>query len=67
VYDNPGGYNLLLTIEKTGAYIEYLYEHALVEIVNTEEVEQGLPAKYRRLREIADEELLRKQRNTVVE
>jgi glyoxylase-like metal-dependent hydrolase (beta-lactamase superfamily II) len=67
VYDNPGGYNLLLTIEKTGAYIEYLYEHALVEIVNTEEVEQGLPAKYRRLREIADEELLRKHRNTVVE
>jgi hypothetical protein len=47
VYDNPGGYNLLLTIEKTGAYIEYLYEHALVEIVNAEEVEQGLPAKYR--------------------
>ncbi len=67
VYENPSGYNLLLTIEKTGAYIEYLYEHALVEIVNPEEVEQGLPAKYRRLREIADEEILPKQRNTVVE
>lgn len=49
VYDNPGGYNLLLTIEKTGSYIEFLYEHAMIEITNPEEVEQGLPAKYRRL------------------
>ena len=67
VYENPGGYNLLLTIEKTGAYIEYLYEHAMIEIVNPDEVEQGLPAKYRRLREIADDEILPNQRNTVVE
>ena len=67
VYENPGGYNLLLTIEKTGAYIEYLYEHAMIEIVNPDEVEQGLPAKYRRLREIADDEILPNQRNTVLE
>ncbi len=67
VYENPSGYNLLLTIEKTGAYIEYLYEHALVEITNPDEVEQGLPAKYRRLREIADDEILPKQKHSVVE
>lgn len=60
VYENPRGYNLLLTIEKTGVYIEYLYEHGLIEITNASELERGQPAKYRRLREIADEEILRK-------
>jgi len=67
VYENPGGYNLLLTIEKTGAYIEYLYEHAMIEITNPDEIEQGLPAKYRRLREIADDEVLPKHKHLVVE
>jgi glyoxylase-like metal-dependent hydrolase (beta-lactamase superfamily II) len=67
VYDNPGGYNLLLTIEKTGAYIEYLYEHGMIEITNHAEVEHKLPAKYRMLREIADEELLPKHKYPVVE
>ncbi len=67
VYGKADGYNLLLIVEKTGAYIEYLYEHGMIEIVNTDEVEQGLPAKYRRLREIADEEILLKQRKLVVE
>lgn len=47
VYENPGGYTQLLALEKTGAYLEYLYEHALVEIVNADEVNNGLPAKYR--------------------
>jgi glyoxylase-like metal-dependent hydrolase (beta-lactamase superfamily II) len=47
VYENPSGYNQLLTIEKTGAYIEYLYEHALVEIVNADEVNDGFPARYK--------------------
>ena len=67
VYENPGVYNLLLTIEKTGAYIEYLYEHAMIEITNPNEVEQGLPAKYRRLREIADDEILHIKNASVVE
>jgi len=67
VYENPSGYNLLLTIEKTGAYIEYLYEHAMIEIVNADEVEQGLPAKYRRVREIADEEILPLKKKSLVE
>jgi glyoxylase-like metal-dependent hydrolase (beta-lactamase superfamily II) len=51
VYGEIAGYNGLLMIEKTGAYIEYLYEHGMIEIVNTDEMEQGKPAKYRRLRE----------------
>jgi glyoxylase-like metal-dependent hydrolase (beta-lactamase superfamily II) len=51
VYGETAGYNQLLIIEKTGAYIEYLYEHGMIEIINPEEVEQRKPAHYRRLRE----------------
>jgi len=51
VYGETGGYNQLLIIEKTGAYIEYLYEHGLIEIINSHEMERGKPAHYRRLRE----------------
>jgi glyoxylase-like metal-dependent hydrolase (beta-lactamase superfamily II) len=49
VYGEAGGYNQLLIIEKTGAYVEYLYEHGMVEITNADEVEQSMPARYRRL------------------
>ena len=66
VYEKPGGYTLLLALEKTGAYVEYLYEHAMIEIVNAEEVEQALPAKYRRLQEIAVEEILHIKNTSVV-
>ena len=45
-YGEMAGYNQLLVIEKTGAYVEYLYEHGLIEITNPSDVEQGLPAKY---------------------
>jgi hypothetical protein len=55
VYGEISGYNGLLVIEKTGSYIEYLYEHGMIEITNPEEMEQGTPAKYQRLR---DEEIL---------
>jgi glyoxylase-like metal-dependent hydrolase (beta-lactamase superfamily II) len=51
VYGETGGYNQLLVIEKTGAYVEYLYEHGMLEITNPDELEQGGPARYRRLRE----------------
>lgn len=51
VYGETGGYNQLLVIEKTGAYVEYFYEHGMMEITNPDEVEQGRPARYRRLRE----------------
>ena len=66
VYENPVGYNQLLTIEKTGAYIEYLYEHGMIEITNFEEVEQGQPARYRRTREISDSEILSKEKKHVL-
>jgi glyoxylase-like metal-dependent hydrolase (beta-lactamase superfamily II) len=62
VYGEMGGYNQMLIIEKTGAYIEYLYEHGMIEIVNPGEIEQGRPAKYRRLREWSESELLPKER-----
>jgi len=67
VYGETGGYNQLLVIEKTGAYIEYFYEHGMIEITNPNEVEQGLPAKYRRLREIGDDEILPLKKQSVVE
>ena len=67
VYGGTGGYQQLLVIEKTGTYIEYFYEHGMVEITNPDEVEQGMPARYQRLREIADDEILSKQRLSVVE
>jgi glyoxylase-like metal-dependent hydrolase (beta-lactamase superfamily II) len=49
IYGETGGYNQLLVIEKTGAYVEYFYEHGLIEITNANEIEQGLPARYRGL------------------
>lgn len=67
VYGEIGGYNQLLVIEKTGAYVEYLYQRGLIEITNVTELEQGMPARYQRLREIADDEILRNEKNTVVE
>jgi glyoxylase-like metal-dependent hydrolase (beta-lactamase superfamily II) len=51
VYGETGGYTQLLVIEKTGAYVEYLYEHGMIEITNPDELEQGRPARYRRSRE----------------
>jgi glyoxylase-like metal-dependent hydrolase (beta-lactamase superfamily II) len=51
VYGEMSGYNQMLIIEKMGAYLEYLYEHGLIEITNAYELEQGLPARYRRLRD----------------
>ena len=51
VYGETAGYNQLLTIEKTGAYVEYLYEHGMIEITNPEELEQGKPARYQRLKD----------------
>lgn len=66
VYGEMGGYNQLLVIEKTGAYIEYLYEHGMIEVTNFEEVEQGGPARYRRLREVSESEILPKEKSYVL-
>jgi glyoxylase-like metal-dependent hydrolase (beta-lactamase superfamily II) len=62
IYGNVDGYNQLLVIEKTGAYVEYLYEHGMIGIANSAEVEQGKPAHYYRLREVSESELLPKER-----
>ena len=61
VYGEMSGYNQLLVIEKTGAYLEYFYERGMIEITNPEELERGLPARYRRLREIPVSEILPKE------
>jgi glyoxylase-like metal-dependent hydrolase (beta-lactamase superfamily II) len=66
VYGEMNGYNQLLVIEKTGAYVEYFYEHGMIEIVNAEALERGLPARYRRLRDIPVSEILPKERNYVL-
>jgi glyoxylase-like metal-dependent hydrolase (beta-lactamase superfamily II) len=62
VYGEMGGYNQLLVIEKTGAYVEYFYEHGMIEITNPDEMEQGNAPRYRRLREISESEILPKER-----
>lgn len=62
VYGETGGYNQLLIIEKTGAYMEYFYEHGMIEITNPDEMEHGGPGRYRRLREISESEILPKER-----
>ena len=67
IYGETSGYNQLLVIEKTGAYVEYFYEHGMIEITNPDEVERGLPALYQRLRDIADNEILPKQKYPMVE
>jgi glyoxylase-like metal-dependent hydrolase (beta-lactamase superfamily II) len=66
IYGEMDGYNKLLVIEKTGAYIEYLYEHGMIEIVNPDELEQGKPARYCRIREMTESELLSKERAYVL-
>lgn len=51
VYGETGGYNQLLIIEKTGAYVEFFYEHGMIEITNPNEVEKGAVARYQRSRD----------------
>jgi len=65
VYGEMNGYNQLLVVEKTGAYVEYLYEHGMIEITNPDEMEQGRPARYRRLRDIPNSEILPKENSYV--
>ncbi len=54
IYGDMDGYNQLLVMEKTGAYVEYLYAHGLIGITNPAEIEQGKPARYRRFREVSE-------------
>lgn len=66
VYGESGGYNQLLMVEKTGAYIEYLYEHGMVGIANPAEVEQALPARYHRLRDIPEDKILERSEHVLI-
>ncbi len=66
VYGETGGYNQMLVIEKTGAYVEYLYEHGMIEIVNAAEMENGKPARYRLLHPVSESEILPKERADVL-
>jgi len=66
VYGETSGYQHLLVIEKTGAYVEYLYERGFIEITNPEELEKDQPARYRRLRDISDSEILPKESSHVL-
>ena len=54
VYGAMNGYNALLVIEKTGAYVEYLLQRGLVEIVNPDEMEDDPQAaiKYCRVEKL---------------
>jgi hypothetical protein len=65
VYGETGGYNQLLVIEKTGAYVEYLYELGYIGIANPDELETGGPSRYCRLRDVPDSEILPKERKYV--
>jgi glyoxylase-like metal-dependent hydrolase (beta-lactamase superfamily II) len=66
IYGSMNGYNQLLVMEKTGAYVEYLYAHGMIAITNPAEIEQGKPARYCRLREVSESELLPKERAYVL-
>ncbi|MBM3151859.1 MAG: MBL fold metallo-hydrolase [Chloroflexi bacterium] len=51
LYGEIKGYNSLLVVEKTGAFIEYLYQRGLLEIANIEQVMDpgsSTPLRYRR-------------------
>lgn len=65
VYGEMGGYNQLLVIEKTGAYVEYFYEHGMIEITNPDEMEQGKAPRYRRMHDVSESEILPKERDYV--
>ena len=43
LYPDQQGYNGLLVLEKTGAFVEYLYQRNLLEIVNHDQLESGQP------------------------
>ena len=41
LYGRMAGYNAMLVLEKTGAYVEFLYQHGLLEIMNVNELEDS--------------------------
>jgi glyoxylase-like metal-dependent hydrolase (beta-lactamase superfamily II) len=68
VYGEMGGYNSLLVLEKTGAYVEYLYQRGLLEISNLGELEndEHPVIRYRCPNPVPDSELFPKERAYVL-
>jgi glyoxylase-like metal-dependent hydrolase (beta-lactamase superfamily II) len=56
LYGNITGYNSLLVFEKTGAYVEFLYQHGMLEITNLDELEETktITLQYRRVKEMTN-------------
>lgn len=61
-----GGYNSLLVLEKTGAYVEYLYQHGWLEISNLGELEDTPVIRYCCSQSVPETELLPKERAYVL-
>jgi len=64
LYSEASGYFTLLALEKTGAFVEYLYQRNLLEIVNLDELESGnqpVAVKYHRLRDVTNSDILPKE------
>jgi hypothetical protein len=66
VYGAINGYNALLVIEKIGAYVEFLVQRGLVEVVNPKELEgdPGAAIKYCRVELAPSRPTLRAQHQT---
>ncbi|MFZ5855620.1 MAG: MBL fold metallo-hydrolase [Chloroflexota bacterium] len=66
LYGEIGGYNSLLVLEKTGAYVEYLYQRGWLEISNLGELEDTPVIRYRCSNSVPETELLPKERAYVL-
>jgi len=68
IYGNIAGYNSLLVLEKTGAYVEYLYQHGMLEITNLDELEESklTALQYRRVNEMTNSFNLPKEKAYVL-
>lgn len=66
LYGEIGGYNSLLVLEKTGAYVEYLYQRGWLEISNLGELEDIPVIRYRCSNSVPETELLPKERAYVL-
>ncbi|HCC78237.1 MAG: hypothetical protein A2X25_01275 [Chloroflexi bacterium GWB2_49_20] len=68
LYGKVAGYNALLVLEKTGAYVEYLYQHGLLEITNVDELEETnqITLQYRRVIERTNSVISPKEKTNVL-
>ena len=69
LYGEQAGYNSLLVIEKTGAFVEYLYQRGLLEITNPDCLESSgssTPILYRRILNGTNSENVQEERAYVL-